>query len=116
MIVAMLLAATLLTPAETRGKQIYRQGASESGRAVLARVGDGEFGATLFACASCHGADGRGVTEGSVEPAIVRWSALSNILVPPDGRGRRRPRYDEASFARAVRLGIDAGGNRLSPV
>jgi mono/diheme cytochrome c family protein len=116
MIVAMILAAALLTPAELRGRQIYRQGESESGRGVTARIGDGEFGATLFACATCHGADGRGVTEGSVEPADVRWSALANILVPPDGRGRRRQRYDEASFARAVRHGVDAGGNRLSPV
>jgi len=114
--IASLLAAALLTPPETRGRQIYRQGESESGRAITARIGDGEFGAGLFACATCHGADGRGVAEGTVEPADVRWSALSKNLVPPDGRGRRRPRYDETSLARALRHGVDAGGNRLSPV
>lgn len=114
--IAWLLAAALLTPAETRGRQIYRQGESEAGRAITARLGDGEFGASIFPCATCHGADGRGVAEGSVEPADVRWGTLSTILVPPDGRGRRRPRYDDASFARALQHGVDAGGNRLSPV
>lgn len=114
--IALLLAAALLTPAETRGRQIYRQGESQGGRAITARIGDGEFGASLFACATCHGADGRGVAEGTVEPADVRWSTLAKNLVPPDGRGRRRPRYDETSFARALRHGVDAGGNRLSPV
>ncbi|HYC90409.1 MAG TPA: ABC transporter substrate-binding protein [Thermoanaerobaculia bacterium] len=107
-------AATPLTPAELRGRRIYREGTGSA--AMTARIGDGEFGASLFPCATCHGADGRGVPEGSVEPADVRWSALAKILVPPDGRGRRRPRYDETSFARALQQGVDAGGNRLSPI
>ena len=114
--IAVLLAATLLTPAETRGKAIYRQGESAAGRAIAAQVAGGEFGASLFPCATCHGAEGRGVPEGTIVPADVRWSALSNILVPPDGRGRRRPRYDKASFARALEHGVDPGGERLSPV
>ena len=34
--IALLVAATLLTPAETRGKAIYRQGESAAGRAIAA--------------------------------------------------------------------------------
>jgi mono/diheme cytochrome c family protein len=109
-------ASSPLTPAETRGRRIYRHGESVSGRAITAQIGGGELGASVFPCATCHGADGRGVPEGTVEPPDVRWRVLTNILVPPDGQGRRRPRYDEALFARALQHGVDAGGNRLSAV
>jgi ABC-type branched-subunit amino acid transport system substrate-binding protein len=108
-----------LTPAEKRGRQIYLHGASPSGRAITAIIGKGETSeipASALACGSCHGPEGRGVPEGTIEPADVRWSALSNVLFSPDGRGRRRPRYDDALLARAVRLGRDSGDQPLSPI
>jgi ABC-type branched-subunit amino acid transport system substrate-binding protein len=111
--------AGTLTESEHRGRRIYLQGESASGRAIAAVIGQGEtteIPASALACGSCHGPEGRGVPEGAIEPADVRWSALSRILISSDGLGRRRPRYDDALLARALREGRDSGGEPLSPV
>lgn len=101
-----------LTPAETRGRHIYQQGASLAGRPVTALAGGTELGAGIFACGTCHGPDGRGVPEGSIEPSDIRWQTLDKILLA----GRKRPRYDAERLARAIREGVDSAGNPLSPV
>ncbi|HEX6085994.1 MAG TPA: SCO family protein [Thermoanaerobaculia bacterium] len=103
-----------LTEAEKRGRHLYRRGESLSGRAVTALVsGTTELPASALACGSCHGVEGRGVPEGSVEPADIRAASLANYLVT---NARRRPRYDDALLARALRHGRDAGDQPLSPV
>jgi mono/diheme cytochrome c family protein len=89
-----------------RGRQIYLQG-----EGITAIVSGTEMSAGIVACANCHGPDGRGVPEGTVEPPDIRWAALSKPSV-----GRMRPRYDDALLQRAVRSGVDAGDNRLSPL
>lgn len=104
--------AAALTPAEKRGRHIYQHGESSAGHPMTALVGGTELGAGIFACATCHGADGRGVAEGTVEPSDVRWSALQAILLKP----RKRPRYDDERLARAINEGVDSAGNPLSPV
>lgn len=109
--VALVLA---LTPAEVRGRHIYRTGESPAGRPITAVVQGSELGAGIFPCASCHGMEGRGVPEGNVEPSDIRWSTLQKISVPQTGR--KRPKYDEAKLARAIREGVDSMGNPLSPV
>jgi mono/diheme cytochrome c family protein len=98
------LAALLLLGA--RGRDIYLRG-----EGVTAIVSGTEMSAGIVACANCHGPDGRGVPEGTVEPPDVRWASLSKPNVE-----RMRPRYDDALLARAVTSGIDAGGNRLSAI
>jgi mono/diheme cytochrome c family protein len=95
-----------LTPAEKRGRAIYR-----TGDGAIAVIGGIEVGAGVAPCANCHGFDGRGIPEGSIEPPDVRWATLSAPNID-----RRRPRYDAAALRRAVVAGVDAGGNPLSPV
>lgn len=104
---AALLLLLALTPAEKRGRELYFNG----GEATAIVAGAAELPAASVPCGSCHGADGRGVAEGTVVPADVRWSALS----APDA-ARMRPRYDDALLRRAIVEGIDAGGKPLSPV
>ncbi len=108
--------AAPLTPAEQRGRQIYQHGTSAAGRAITAVIGQGEtteIAASALPCGSCHGPEGRGVPEGTIEPADIRWQTLANILVT---KGRRRLRYDDALVARALRTGRDAGDQPLSPI
>jgi cytochrome c553 len=72
-------AADLLTPAEKRGREIYLHGKSAT-RPMTAFFGAdaaGEINASVVPCASCHGPDGRGVTEGTVAPSDIRWSVLA---------------------------------------
>lgn len=99
-------------PAEKRGRHIYQHGESSAGRPITAITGGAEIGAGIFACGTCHGMDGRGVPEGNVEPSDIRWETLQKIVMT----GRKRPRYDDARLARAIRDGIDSAGNELSPV
>jgi ABC-type branched-subunit amino acid transport system substrate-binding protein len=108
--------ASPLTAAEQRGRQIYLHGTSASGRAITAAIGQGEtmeLAASALPCGSCHGPEGKGIPEGTIEPADIRWQTLTNILVTP---GRRRLRYDDALLARALRTGRDAGDQPLSPI
>ena len=105
-----------LTESEHRGRQIYLHGTSSSGRAITAVIGQGEtteLAASALPCGSCHGPEGKGIPEGTIEPADIRWQTLTNILVTPD---RRRLRYDDALLARALRTGRDAGDQPLSPI
>jgi cytochrome oxidase Cu insertion factor (SCO1/SenC/PrrC family)/ABC-type branched-subunit amino acid transport system substrate-binding protein len=109
-------AQSSLSESEKRGRHLYRHGESQSGRPVTAIIGQGEtteIAASVLACGSCHGPEGRGVPEGSIEPADIRSSALATYLV---SRTRRRPRYDDALLARAVKEGRDSGDMPLSPV
>jgi ABC-type branched-subunit amino acid transport system substrate-binding protein len=111
-------AAGALTPAETRGREIYLHGRSAAGRAIGAFFGadeGSEIAASVLPCASCHGTDGRGVSEGTVAPADIRGSVLGAPFVAADGV-RRRTAYDAATLARAVREAVDAGGSPLSAV
>lgn len=65
-------------------------------------------------CASCHGRDGRGGTVGAMMGSFrtpdIRWSALT---AAQDPSGQPQTPYTEASFAHAVRDGIDPEGNRV---
>src|SRR5271165_6997280 len=54
--------ATDLSPAEMRGRAIYRKGESASGQIIGVFIGGGdtEIESKLVPCGSCHGMDGRG--------------------------------------------------------
>lgn len=108
------LVLALLTPAEERGRHIYRTGESLAGRPMTAVVQGSELGASIFACANCHGREGRGVPEGNVAPSDIRWETLQKMAIPEVGR--KRPKYNDATLARAIREGVDSAGNPLSPV
>lgn len=112
-----LAAAEPLSAAALRGKQFYLNGQAPGGAEVVAQLeGGAEVPATTLSCQSCHGYDGRGRPEGSVAPPSVFWSALTRPYEVQAANGRTRPAYDESSLKRALMLGLDSAGNRLSPV
>ena len=79
--------------------------------AVEVRIGQGGIlaRASRFPCRSCHGRDGFGGREGGTAIPAIDPSVLA---VPSP----RRPAYDVASFATALREGIDPAGRHLDPV
>jgi ABC-type branched-subunit amino acid transport system substrate-binding protein len=110
-------AAPTSETAVQRGRALYLEGRGSSAQELLAEVGAGvTVPAKALPCVNCHGRDGRGRPEGSVRPPNLRWESLTRPYEVVEGSGRRRPPYDERSFNRAVTLGVDAAGNRLSEV
>jgi ABC-type branched-subunit amino acid transport system substrate-binding protein len=102
-----------LSPAELRGRTIYRKGESPSARPIMTVVGGTEIEAKLVPCGSCHGMDGRGRPEGSVVPPSIRWEGLiSPHRVAADGR--ERAPYNEHLLVRAMTMGFDSQGSRLN--
>jgi hypothetical protein len=112
-LIPLLLAATLTLP-EDRGREIYLHGRSSRG-AITAVVSEGsvEVPAAVMPCGSCHGANGRGKSEGGVTPARIDWETLTRDL---DDGERHRPRYTEALLRRAITMGIDSGAKKLQSV
>lgn len=104
-----------LTPAEKRGKQIFVTGTSQSGREILAYLGEAalEVPATAMTCAGCHGLDGQGKPEGGVTPSILTWEALTRPYGVRHAGGRRHPPYTERGLELAIARGVDPGGNKL---
>lgn len=93
------------------GERIFREGVSPRGTPLVATVGRGDsVPAALLPCVNCHGADGRGRSEGGVRPADISPSAL---LRPLRDERRQRPAYDASRLRRAITMGIDAGGQPL---
>ncbi len=104
-----------LSPQEARGKQIYFQGTSPRGEAIMASLGaDGiRLSASAVTCAGCHGADGRGRPEAGVIPSDITWG---HLLKPSGHRhlmGRSHPAFTESSLKQAIVSGLDPAGNRL---
>jgi ABC-type branched-subunit amino acid transport system substrate-binding protein len=109
--------AVELTPRESAGKRLYRQGRSASSAEVSARVGAADIvvPGAVAACTNCHGADGRGRPEGGVRPPDITWRRLSAPYGQRDINGRSYQAYDERALVRAVTEGLDPDGNRLDP-
>ena len=107
--IALLFAAAVLSPSEMRGRELYLRGKSAAGHAVMATVGDTTIEVPM-PCASCHGADGHGRTEGGVRAPEITHDALAHesALV------RRRVAYDAHKLVRAIALGFDSSGNTLA--
>jgi len=111
-------AQTGLTPSESRGKQIYVRGTSESGREILAYVGDSslEMPGASMPCANCHGLDGGGKQEGSITASNITPQSLTKPYGIIHADGRKHPAYNTRAFEVAITRGIDPGGNQLSKV
>ncbi|MDH0301860.1 MULTISPECIES: ABC transporter substrate-binding protein [unclassified Pseudomonas] len=109
--------AAQLNEQEQAGKRLYREGVSSSDAQLLARVGPGDMSvpASVLPCASCHGNDGRGRSEGGVRPPNLDWQRLALGSAERESNSRRYPAYSDASLARVIRSGIDPAGNRLDP-
>lgn len=106
-----------LSPSESAGKRLYREGLSGSGEPVMARVGAADIvlPASSLPCANCHGADGQGRAEGGVRPPDLNWSRLSSRYGQQQVNGRDYPAYTEGTLARAIQEGRDPGNNQLDP-
>jgi len=104
-----------LSQEEARGKRIFREGRSEAGRMITAKVGRSAMAmpGKSFPCASCHGSDGRGRPEGGVVPADITWSRLGKPLDATIGGERSRSAYDETSLERAITSGVNPDGVAL---
>jgi ABC-type branched-subunit amino acid transport system substrate-binding protein len=107
-----------LSAQEKRGKQIYVQGTSASGKEILAYLGDAslEVPASTMACANCHGLDGQGKPEGGIIPSNLTWDALTKPYVVITPGGRKHPPYTMRGLELAITRGVDPGGNKLLSV
>jgi mono/diheme cytochrome c family protein len=93
------------------GERIYREGKLISGEPLEAVVeGDVTLSGAQFSCVVCHGRSGMGSVEGARLAPPVTPVYLG---APRKLKSRPRPPYTDAALARAIREGIDAGGNRL---
>ncbi|RAS24983.1 amino acid/amide ABC transporter substrate-binding protein, HAAT family [Pseudomonas sp. URMO17WK12:I5] len=104
-----------LTANEQAGKRLYRNGVSASDAQLMARVGASGMSvpASVLPCASCHGTDGRGRTEGGVRPPSLDWQRLALGQGERQSNGRRYPAYSDGTLARAIQHGVDPAGNGL---
>jgi ABC-type branched-subunit amino acid transport system substrate-binding protein len=104
-----------LTAQEIRGKQIYLQGTSPSGRDILAYVGDAslEVPGNVMACANCHGIGGQGKVEGGINPSNVTWEALTKPYGVTHVNERKHPPYTARALELAITRGLDPAGNKL---
>jgi ABC-type branched-subunit amino acid transport system substrate-binding protein len=108
--------SSVLSPQETRGKQIYLKGENGEGGEIVAGLSSEELDlpATSFACANCHGLRGEGTQEGGIQPPPITWETLTQTYTSPLTRRERAP-YTEATLARAIAAGLDPAGRLLHP-
>lgn len=113
------------------GERIYRQGIDENGEPIEAIVqGDLSVLGTEFTCNSCHMRAGLGSLEGGVitTPTTGRelfhpYEGVADLPMANLGKYRKletappkRPAYDEAGIAAAIRTGVDPTGRAFDPV
>lgn len=121
----LLLAGAAAAQAPSDGAvALYREGRLAGGRWLHgSRDGGQDVQGAAAACVACHRRSGLGSAEGRlvVPPINGNWlSRPRSTNVPPiAGQPPQRvvrPPYDERSFARALREGVDPGGRLLSPL
>lgn len=103
--------------AAERGRLLYEQGIGADGRRLSAATGAEQalLPPTFSACLNCHGADGRGLTEGGVIVPPITWEQLDKPYGVTTPGARRRVAYDEATFHAALTRGVDPSGHTLAP-
>ena len=113
--VSAVAAQDALTLQQNRGRQIYTQGASRSGKDILAYIGEAslEVPGSTMTCASCHGLDGRGKAEGGIAPSNLTWEFLTKPYGLKHADGRQHPPYTERALELAITRGLDPAGNKL---
>jgi hypothetical protein len=123
------LAGAVATPAEreleaqrTQGRTIYREGRLPSGQPLtgMAQAGVARTGRDA-ACLACHRRSGFGTAEGPFVIRPITGPDLYRTRIPSAANPRiahrlgkpLRPVYDDATLARAIREGLDAGGRPM---
>lgn len=105
------------------GEQLYRQGVLATGGLLLAeRQGMEPMQGQAAACVNCHLRSGLGTVEGRIlVPPITPKYLFRRVSVSNSGMTRpaspaaasMRRRYTDATFARALREGVDPDGRKL---
>jgi ABC-type branched-subunit amino acid transport system substrate-binding protein len=111
-----LLARSSFTAESSRqecGKSIYLEGVDCGGSEIKSRLGDVELSGKAQACANCHGAAGKGASEGGVVAGDITWDHLTLPYGHTDLDGRKHPPFTKESFYRAVTQGVDPANHRL---
>ena len=97
------------------GRSIFQEGVGRDGRKLLSSNRN-RYGAGIpVVCADCHGEDAGGGGESFIVAPSVRWADLSKRYRAGRAGGEQAP-YDRASFAQALRAGVDASGHQLDPM
>lgn len=108
-----------------QGQRIYREGIGVSGEPLKAMAAaQSMLSGPSVACATCHRRSGHGASEGPftirpiTAPALFQeqTQVITNPRIKAQLGTRQRAPYTEALLARAIRAGVDAGGQPLSPV
>lgn len=107
-----------MSPQQRRGQQIYLTGKSPSDQEINARLISAgvQLPASLVPCVNCHNYDGRGIPEGGIKPADIRWHQLTKPYGVTHSSGHHHQPYDKRSLIKAIGLGIDPAGQALNPV
>ena len=108
-----------------QGQRIYREGIGVSGEPLKAMgAAQAVLSGNAVACAACHRRSGYGASEGpfTIRPitAPALFKEQTQVVTSPRIKAqlgtRLRAPYTEASLAKAIRGGEDAGGQPLSLV
>jgi len=94
---------------ESEGEMIFLTSIDNKGNIIEPRSGPGAINGRMMmmrplSCASCHGIDAEGgysFPDGKTKSADIRWKTLEK-------------EFDEGSFKKAVKDGVDHDGGRLS--
>jgi len=115
------------------GRRIYEDGMLPGGEPLRAVRPEGfVLEGRYAACVTCHRRSGMGSVEGSIDSTILVSPVAGPVLFAPARfagsylnpvhhyvpneaweRTLTRPGYDQSSLARALREGLDSGGERL---
>lgn len=99
---------------------MYMEGSLPTGENMSATLG-GDIRVTgdQVVCGSCHRRSGMGSSEGQeVVPAVTGGILFNPLRLPasrPPATPMLRPAYTDATLKRAIREGVDANGDPLSP-
>src|SRR3954470_20239510 len=82
---------------EMAGRRLYLEGVTPSGDPLAALVGFGRtpLSGAVMACVNCHGADGKGRPESSVNPPEITWQELTKPYGHSHPSGRRHAAFNE---------------------
>lgn len=110
------LPAAPLTDLEKQGQEIYRKGTSSNGpvKALFGKRGT-EISARFLPCVNCHGLDGTGRPEGTLEPPDITWDELTKPYGHKHSDGRSHGPFDPDSLIQTITQGVDPSGNKLHP-
>jgi len=102
---------------ERRGKQIYLEGNSPSGRPIAMAMGEQRLvlPARAVTCGGCHGHDGTGRPESGIIPHNVTWKYLTKSYGHEHDSGLVHGPFTPESLKHYLRTGVYPGGERGDP-